>query len=104
MCKFKRGGLVGDLGGEEFEFVLCLLLATAQRRHATAQFIEREQLLLVGGEQPLLTCARLRQFTRERLAATLCHCGMARGFQPSIEFGLNKRRVSIKRAISPHTS
>jgi hypothetical protein len=46
----QHGGLIGRLVPQGLEFAVQALLALPQARHATTQLVERQQVLLVGGQ------------------------------------------------------
>ena len=83
------GGLIGDgaqLRGRP-------LLAAAQVRQTAAQFLQREQVFLIGGHQPLHGLARLHTLALQRLLAPPGWLRGVGGGQASIQLGGDQGRV-----------
>src|SRR5579863_4258098 len=82
-------GLIGDglqLGAHD-------LLPLAQRGHALAQLLERQQLFLVGVENALYAVSNTSQFSLQTLLALFRGIGCASRNQTSLEFLLDQGRV-----------
>src|SRR5712691_2798092 len=69
------------------------LLALTQRRHPLAQLLKRQEVLLIGGQDPLDALAHAHQIALHRLFALFRGVGGARSGEPPIEFVLNQRRI-----------
>ncbi len=69
------------------------LLLVPERRHPCAQVVERDQLLLVGGDQPLHAIAQPSLLAGEVLDVLAAGIGLPGRVEPTIEFDLDEGRV-----------
>ena len=64
-----------------------------QQRHPFPQLLQRQQILLVGGEQPFHALADSREVPLHCLRTLLRGIGSLGGGQPAIQFLLNQCRI-----------
>src|SRR5712664_1794721 len=69
------------------------LFPLAQRRHALAQLLDRQECFLVGIEKSFHAFANMRQFPLQTLLTFLGRIARARGCQPAVKFLLDQGRV-----------
>src|SRR5258708_21891577 len=69
------------------------LFTLAQRRHALAQLLDRQECFLVGVEKSFHAFANMRQLPLQTLLTFLGRIARARGCQPAIQFQLDQGRV-----------
>jgi hypothetical protein len=69
------------------------LLTLAQRRHALAQLLDRQECFLVGVEKSFHAFSHMRQLSLQTLLTFLGRIAGARGCQPTVQFLLDQRRV-----------
>jgi hypothetical protein len=69
------------------------LLAGAQFRHPTAQFVEVQEIFLVGRKQPVHAFPDPCQLALEGFLPSLCRFRRAGSIKAPIEFGPNERWV-----------
>ena len=85
--------MVGGLIEDRLPFRLHGLLAGTQFRHPTAQFVEGQEIFLVGGKQPFHAFPDPCQLALEGFLPSLCRFRRAGGVKAPIEFGPNERWV-----------
>src|SRR5712692_3879702 len=69
------------------------LFTLAQRRHALAQLLDRQERFLVGVEKSFHAFANMRQLPLQTLLTFLGRIARACGCQPAVQFLLEQRRV-----------
>ena len=69
------------------------LFTLAQRRHALAQLLDRQECFLVGVEKSFHAFANMRQLPLQTLLTFLGRIARARGCQPPVQFLLDQSRV-----------
>src|SRR5258708_12893674 len=69
------------------------LFTLAQRRHALAQLLDRQECFLVGVEKSFHAFANMRQLPLQTLLTFLGRIARARGCQPAIQFQLDQARA-----------
>lgn len=82
--------LISQLAIQRRQLRLQPHLALTQRGHAPSQFVQVEQFLLVGSEQPLGTPLNLKQLARRSVLMLLGRMRRARRFQAPGQFGLDQ--------------
>nr|WP_037600050.1 hypothetical protein [Streptacidiphilus rugosus] len=84
------GLLVDELRGQSVEPALDLLASGAEFRHAVAQFLEGNQVFLVGADQPVDRRVDGRQLVLQALAASLQRVGVAHLGQTPVQLGADQ--------------
>jgi hypothetical protein len=84
------GCAAGRLIEDCLQFCVAGLFALPQVRHALAQLVEREQAVLVSGEQTLDALADVNQIAPQSLLATFGRVGLARGGEAAVELVLDE--------------
>jgi hypothetical protein len=85
--------LIGGLIEDRLPFRPHGLLAGAQFRHPTAQFVEGQEIFLVGRKQPFDAFSDPCQLALEGFSPSLCRFRRAGCVKAPIEFGLDERWV-----------
>ena len=93
LCQSQVSHLVSELRTQRLKFYAQALLSTAQFRHASAQFVQREQFLLIGRDQPLHTLLHSREISCETVLVAFGRIRTARRFKAAVKFSLNERGV-----------
>jgi hypothetical protein len=83
------GGLIED----GLQFRPRGLVASAQVRHPATQFVEGQEVLLIGRDQALHALADPREVAFESVLPPLRRFGSAGRVEAPVEFGLDERRV-----------
>ena len=91
--KAKRGGTVTRLIGNRLQLGTKGLFTLAQRRAALTQLIERDELFLECGDQPVETLRRANEFTLQRIDTAFGWIRVTRHLQATIEFGLDETAI-----------
>ena len=79
------------------------VLLGPERRHPVAQLVERGQLVLVRGDQPLDAVRQPRQLTGELLDTLATGIRVPGGVEPAIQFGLDQGRILEEaQDLAPH--
>ena len=84
---------LSGLFGEGVQLGAQRLLALAKGWHALAQLLQRQELLLIGGEQPLDALAHAHQLTLHRLLTLFRRVGRARGRESAIKLLFDQRGI-----------
>ena len=93
---FAEAQIARLVGGRELERLALRregLLLVPERRHPFAQLVEGNQVLLVGGDQPLEAVRQPDLLVAQILDALATGIGLAGCRKPAIELGLDQRRV-----------
>ncbi len=91
--KPERAGFVYRHGVQGLDFALDRLVANLQCRHATAQFIERHQSLLIGGQKAFHAVSEPGLFLFQGLETPLARIRLARRFPSAIQLVFDQGRV-----------
>jgi hypothetical protein len=81
------------LVGDRLQLATQCLFALPKRRHALAQLLERQELLLVGDEESFDAFANAGEFAVQALLALLGRIRCARCSETPVKFLLDQRRV-----------
>src|SRR5450631_2701609 len=90
LCQSHEHGAITGLIGDRLQLGAQRFLTIAQRRHALAQLLEREEIFLVGAQQSLGTFADAGQFSLRALLALFGGIRCACGRETTIEFVLDQ--------------
>ena len=85
--------MISGLIEDRLQLRLHGLLAGAQFRHPTAQFVEGQEIFLIGGQQPFHAFPDPGQLALEGFLPPLCRLRGAGCVKAPIEFGLDERWV-----------
>jgi len=83
------GGFFGFLARERKQLSLSRALPAAQFRHPAPQFVQRQKVLLISGEQAFDPFSNAYKFALQSLQALLGRAGLARGFQTPVDLRLD---------------
>jgi hypothetical protein len=86
-------GLIDKLSIQRFEFRLQPRLALPQLGHSSAQLVQAEQVLLVGGQQSFNASLSLQQLAAGSVLVLFGWMRRARRLHTPCQFGLNQCRV-----------
>ena len=79
--------------GDGLQFGMSGLLSLAQFRQSCAQFVDRNQALLIGAHQAVHGLADACQITLQDFSSSLCRIGCPCRRQASIEFALDQAGI-----------
>src|ERR1700730_2579289 len=100
LISLEARSLITGLICDRLQFRAQRLFPLTQRGHSLTQLLERQEFLLIGGEQPFQAVADTRQFPAQTLFALFGRIGGTRRHQPSVEFLLDQRGV-LKQSNTP---
>ena len=93
LCQSHEHGAITGLIGDRLQFGAQRFLTIAQRRHALAQLLEREEIFLVGAQQSLDTLVDTSQFSLRTLLALFGGIRCTCGHETTIEFVLDQSGI-----------
>jgi hypothetical protein len=96
-------GVIVYLIEDRLQFRLQGVLALPQFRHASPQFVERQKLFLIGGQQPVDALAGTRHLSVEDVFPLSCWIGRSCRRQPPVELVLDQAGIFQQSDhFSPH--
>jgi len=103
MCEPQVCCLVAELIIKRCKFCLQSQLALSQLGHASAQFIQAEQFLLVGRQQSFNAAIDLKQLAHDCVLVLLGRMRSTRRFDTSVYLGLDQLRLLQQACdLGPH--